>query len=77
MSSRAPALFSMRIILCYYGGLPSYDFRCPVCGDVLSLVASVSDVLSPVCVECVVPLVRVFGLGGVSFSGSGFYSTDK
>jgi putative FmdB family regulatory protein len=77
MTPRALALFSMRIILCYYGGMPSYDFRCPACGAEVSVVASVSDVLSPVCAQCVVPLVRVFGLGGVSFSGSGFYSTDK
>ena len=57
--------------------MPSYDFKCPECGAVLSVVASIGDVVSPVCAQCVVPLVRVFGLGGVSFSGSGFYSTDK
>ena len=57
--------------------MPSYDFKCPECGAVLSVVASIGEVVSPVCAQCVVPLVRVFGLGGVSFSGSGFYSTDK
>lgn len=57
--------------------MPTYDYRCPECGVELSLVSSIGEVVTPVCFECVVNMVRVYGLGGVSFSGSGFYSTDK
>jgi putative FmdB family regulatory protein len=63
--------------LCYDGGMPVYDFKCLVCGSVSSVFLSMGDESVPRCVGCGGETVRVFGFGGVSFNGSGFYSTDK
>ena len=57
--------------------MPLYDFRCVVCGSVSSVVLPMGSDVRPVCVGCGGETVRVYSLGGVSFSGSGFYSTDK
>ena len=57
--------------------MPIYDFRCLKCGSVSSVSLPMGDESVPGCVGCGGETVRVFGLGGVSFSGSGFYSTDK
>jgi len=64
-------------LLCYDGGMPTYDFKCLACGSVSSVFLSMGDESVPRCVGCGGETVRVFGFGGVSFNGSGFYSTDK
>ncbi len=57
--------------------MPTYDFKCTVCGSVCSVFLSMDDESVPRCVGCGGVTVRVYGLGGVSFNGSGFYSSDK
>ena len=57
--------------------MPTYDYHCPVCKTTESVVRSVTDdELIPKC-NCGELMLRVFGVTGVTFKGSGFYTTDK
>jgi putative FmdB family regulatory protein len=60
--------------------MPSYDYRCPVCGYTEERVLSFQDVLDvgDVCPECsYAVLKRVYHPVAVSFKGGGFYRTDS
>lgn len=58
--------------------MPSYLYDCKSCEVRVTVVRSVHDPERiPLCVGCGKHLVRVFDAPNVSFSGSGFYSTDK
>ena len=59
----------------YDWGMPVYEYVCGSCESSVVVSHGMSDAPPP-CL-CGGVLVKVFGLGGVSFSGSGFYSTDK
>jgi putative FmdB family regulatory protein len=55
-----------------------YEYKCKSCEQSVTIARSISsreDV--PICVGCKSPLSRVYSSVGVTFSGSGFYSTDK
>ena len=57
--------------------MPTYEFTCPTCKRVMTVTCKYEDIETITCPECKVAMRRGYGFGGVSFSGSGFYSTDK
>ena len=58
--------------------MPLYEYLCKDCSEMLleNKSADERDNL-PECVTCNKPMKRIFASPGVSFKGSGFYTTDK
>lgn len=58
--------------------MPLYEYLCKDCNEMLveNKTAEDRDAL-PNCIKCNQPMKRMFGSPGVSFKGSGFYTTDK
>ena len=57
--------------------MPTYGYRCPVCGHDYDKVQKISDLTRAECPECGTPGERIISGGvGVVFKGSGFYETD-
>jgi putative FmdB family regulatory protein len=55
-----------------------YEYRCKSCDQSVTIARSMTEKENiPQCVGCKSPLSRVYSSVGVTFSGSGFYSTDK
>ena len=53
-----------------------YDYRCNTCKSELSVERSIhAEANAPICFDCHTPMDRVYGLGGIKFTGNGFYST--
>jgi putative FmdB family regulatory protein len=58
--------------------MPKYDFQCIDCNLQLEVEASIHDYPeTPDCSICEMPMSRSYGTFGISFKGTGFYSTDK
>lgn len=57
--------------------MPTYEYRCRECGELLEVVQSFSDDPLTECPRCSGPLRKVFNLVGISFKGSGFYKNDS
>jgi putative FmdB family regulatory protein len=58
--------------------MPIYDYKCDSCDNFVSISRGIADrEVVPECLGCQKPLNRVYSSVGVTFSGSGFYSTDK
>lgn len=57
--------------------MPTYSYRCADCGHAFDIHQEFTDDTLTICPNCGGSLRKVFGAVGVSFSGSGFYSTDK
>jgi len=58
--------------------MPLYDYKCPNCGTLSTVSRSISEKeTNPECGTCHIALNRVYSSVGVTFNGSGFYSTDK
>ncbi len=58
--------------------MPTYDYRCESCEHRFELTQSIKDDPITVCPECgEETVVKVFGVPGISFKGSGFYKTDN
>ena len=58
--------------------MPGYEYKCPKCNIVHTLYRSITEKETQyVCETCNVQLRRVYSKVGVTFNGSGFYSTDK
>jgi putative FmdB family regulatory protein len=58
--------------------MPIYEYECPECKAREKFVRSITDIDPGYsCKTCNLDLTRVYSLGAVTFSGSGFYSTDK
>ena len=58
--------------------MPKYDFQCIDCDYQLEVEGSIhSPVETPDCPTCEMPMSRFYGTFGISFKGTGFYSTDK
>jgi len=56
--------------------MPTYKFKCDVCGKVFSKLMAFSD-SEPECSKCGGPVQKVItGGAGVIYKGSGFYTTD-
>lgn len=57
--------------------MPTYQYRCQSCDELLEVVQSFTDDALTVCPECNGALRKVFNSVGVVFKGSGFYRTDS
>jgi putative FmdB family regulatory protein len=55
--------------------MPIYEYKCEN-GHVFDVMQSMSDDPLTECVECGAPVRKVLHPVGISFKGSGFYSTD-
>lgn len=57
--------------------MPFYDFKCE-CGKTSTATISIKDAdkFTMTCI-CGKVMVRQFGVGAVTFKGSGFYRNDK
>jgi putative FmdB family regulatory protein len=54
--------------------MPSYDYQCPECQTEETVVRRLQDKeMKPIC-ECGATMTRVFGLGAVTFKGTGWAS---
>ena len=58
--------------------MPTYDYRCKLCGHELEVFQSITDEPLKKCPKCGRRgLERLIGAGaGIIFKGSGFYTTD-
>ena len=55
-----------------------YDYACGVCDKSVQVTRSITDPEgSYECSDCNEPMRRLYTPVGVTFNGSGFYSTDK
>jgi putative FmdB family regulatory protein len=56
-----------------------YEYKCPDCSEISTISRSITEPeTNPECKACNVLLNRVYSSNvGVTFRGSGFYSTDK
>jgi putative FmdB family regulatory protein len=55
--------------------MPIYEYKCEN-GHVFDVMQSISDEPLTECIECNAPVRKVLRPVGISFKGSGFYSTD-
>lgn len=57
--------------------MPTYEYRCPVCGNEFEQFQRMSDPPAAECPTCSTPAERkLSGGAGLLFKGSGFYITD-
>ena len=58
--------------------MPIYEYLCKECNEItVETKASTESQDAPACKTCNSPTKRLYSSIGVSFKGSGFYSTDK
>jgi putative FmdB family regulatory protein len=57
--------------------MPRYEYKCEECNVLAVVTRGFYDTDVPKCRVCNHPLKRVYSNIGVTFNGSGFYSTDK
>lgn len=55
--------------------MPIYEYKCEN-GHVFDIMQKISEDSLQECVECAAPVKKVLHPVGISFKGSGFYSTD-
>jgi putative FmdB family regulatory protein len=57
--------------------MPTYEYKCQICGYSFEKFQSIKDKPLEKCPECHGKIQRLIGGGaGIIFKGSGFYSTD-
>jgi putative FmdB family regulatory protein len=56
--------------------MPTYGYRCGDCGHQFEIVQRLSDEPLKACPKCTGKLSKVLYPVGISFKGSGFYTTD-
>ena len=58
--------------------MANYDYKCKQCNQTITISRGVNDTKTDYkCETCNSDLIRVYSNIGVTFTGSGFYSTDK
>jgi putative FmdB family regulatory protein len=58
--------------------MPTYDYKCGDCDNTATLITSIREEIKiPICAKCKHDMVRDYGSPSISFTGSGFYTTDK
>jgi len=58
--------------------MPVYLYECKTCQQQVSVARAIKDPeVKPTCIDCALPMPRQYGVSGVAFKGSGFYSNDK
>jgi putative FmdB family regulatory protein len=56
--------------------MPTYGYRCSNCGHQFEITQRISDEPLKACPKCQGKLAKVLYPVGISFKGSGFYTTD-
>jgi len=56
--------------------VPTYDYKCPECGEVREVKHHMGDMLTVVC-ECGNTMMRKYSKTAVIFNSPGFYSWDN
>ena len=56
--------------------MPTYGYRCGSCGHQFEIVQRISDEPLTTCTQCQGKLSKMLYPVGISFKGSGFYTTD-
>ena len=56
--------------------MPTYGYRCGGCGHQFEIVQRISDEPLKICPKCQGKLTKILYPVGISFKGSGFYTTD-
>ena len=52
-----------------------YDYRCPDCKTDITVERKITDeVLTPLCFDCHIPMIRKWDSPTIQFKGKGFYS---
>lgn len=57
--------------------MPTFDYRCPNCERVVEDSAPDAEVFCDCKLDPAPRMLRVYGISGVSFKGTGFYKNDK
>jgi putative FmdB family regulatory protein len=57
--------------------MPTYSYVCKSCEHAFQAQQSIHDAALTECPECKGELRKVFGVGAVTFKGTGFYKTDN
>ena len=57
--------------------MPTYQYTCNGCEELLEIVQDFSDAALTVCPKCGGELKKVFSAAGVVFKGTGFYRNDS
>lgn len=58
--------------------MATYEYRCKSCDASITIFRGIADKEQvPKCLACDIDYSRVYSSLGVTFKGSGFYSTDK
>jgi putative FmdB family regulatory protein len=52
--------------------MPTYDYKCRVCDNVIIVQHSINDSPTVVCGECQSKRVKVFSAPGIEFKGTGW-----
>ena len=56
--------------------MPTYGYRCGNCGHQFEIIQRISDEPLTTCPKCQGKLAKILYPVGISFKGSGFYTTD-
>ena len=56
--------------------MPVYEFKCQLCDRVIEVKRAFGDTEPEWC-QCGGTMNKIFSVPGISFKGSGFYSTDN
>jgi len=57
--------------------MPTYEYQCPKCDALRSMIHPMSENPALECIVCNTPMKRTFKIGGVSFVGGGWGSSDN
>jgi putative FmdB family regulatory protein len=57
--------------------MPTYQYTCDSCDELLEVVQNFSDEALTVCPKCGGELRKLFSAAGVVFKGTGFYRNDN
>jgi putative FmdB family regulatory protein len=56
--------------------MPTYGYRCGTCGHQFEIIQRISEEPLTTCPKCQGKLAKILYPVGISFKGSGFYTTD-
>lgn len=54
-----------------------YEYQCIECGQKEEVYREPGEIYTKPCKYCKGPMRQVFSVGGITFKGSGFYSTEN
>src|SRR4051812_39729623 len=71
-----PHLFSDPPRVCYYNGMPIYEYDCSKCGKTFEIIQKMSDKPLKKHAACGGSLTKLISASGFQFKGTGWYVTD-